>query len=136
MKVRNEAVILFAVGLGTMILVGCRDACRKGEQPSPEMAVLFDAAEAEFNALSPLLSLDMEEKAKSTIRGRLVFCAMLMKNCADRGVVVTRERPSDGFEQRTVTAAMIQKYVDQASKYPEWNDRDALMTGVLFKASG
>ena len=111
-------------------------AQEKEPRETPGLALVFDAVEAEFDALKPLLSMSMEEKAKAVIRGRLVFCAMLMGHCADVGVTVTREKASCGFEQHKVTKEWIQKYLDQVSQYPEWKDRNTLIMGVLAKVSG
>lgn len=134
-KLRLAAATVTLVGC---FLVACSDQQRGSSNGagSRDSALAFDAAEAEFKALAPLLSMVAEEKAKAIVRQRLVVAAMIMRNCAERGVSVTRERPNDGFERRIVTAEWIRPYVEQASEYPEWNDRNALVTGVLSKTSG
>ena len=136
MNMRSIAMVGMVIVSAGLLFISCSEAGGKKVRQSPGMSLVFDAAETEFNALSPLLSMSMEEKAQSIVRCRLVFCAMLMKRCADEGIAVTRERPSDGFEKRTVTQEMIKKYLDQVSKYPEWDNRDTRMIGVFTKVSG
>jgi hypothetical protein len=98
--------------------------------------VLFDAVEAEFLALRSIADLPIDAKAKEAVRERMVFCVMLMKHCVAQGVVVTRERPCDGFEERTVTESWIRPYVETVSGRPEWSKRHGLIMGILVKESG
>jgi hypothetical protein len=134
---RNRTMLLcVTLGLVGVLAVSCSGRKDGEKEQLTGMSLVFDATEAEFQALSPLLSMSMDEQAKATIRARLIFCVMLMQSCVDRGTTVTRERPSDGFETRKVTQEWIRKYVEQVSKYPEWENRQSLLNGVLVKTSG
>jgi hypothetical protein len=117
------------------VAVRDRQGGSNGKQ-TPGMSLAFDAAEAEFKALTPILAMSVEDRAQAIIRERLIVCVMIMQHCVDADIVVTRERPSDGFEHRNVTKEWIRKYIDQTSEYPEWKDRNRLVVGVLAKVSG
>ena len=128
------AVVVTAVGILTTLAQDRED--KTGTTATPGMSLAFDVVEAEFKALTPVLSMSVEEKAKAIIRERLIVCTMVMQRCEQIGTVVTRERPYDGFEHRKVTREWIQKYIDQVSKYPEWKNRNRLVIGILAKVSG
>ena len=115
-------------------LASTRSACMREARVARGLS--FDAAEVEFRALQSIVDLPMDATARSTISERMVFCVMIMEHCVKQGVVVTRERPADGFEEHTVTAEWIRPYVDTVSAYPEWSRRRELVIGVLMKASG
>ena len=111
-----------------------RDACMQETRVAKGM--LFDMAEAEFHGLQSIEASAMNEKTKSMVRERMVFCVMVMQHCAAERVVVTREAPADGFEDHTVTDQWIKAYVETVSRYPEWSKRRELIMGVLVKTSG
>ena len=130
------AIVIVVLSVATVAALARDREAALSVQQTPGMALAFDAAEADFRALTPVLSMSLEDNAKLIIRQRLIVCAMVMQRCTDAGTVVTRERPSDGFEHRKVTQGWIQPYIDQVSQYPEWKDRNALVIGVLAKVSG
>jgi len=100
----------------------------RGQQTAGE---LFEVVEAEYKRLGSMVDLPLDDKPKSTIREGMVFCVMMMKECARRNAYVVRAGPINS-QNLEVTEEWVRPYVDRVAEYPEWAKRHDLVATKVF----
>lgn len=96
----------------------------------------FELLENEFRALQSVVTVEMAPDAKQLIRSRMVICVEMMKRLVSQGILVTRERRSDGFGEFEGIYEWTGPYEKAVSTFPEWPNRERLVNDIYMRTSG